>query len=589
MRDPGGALRGANDLLNVGDAGLPVAPTYDDWQARAGALALKRSGRELVGPCPSCGGTDRFSVADKDGRAVFNCRQCNGFRDILKAAGFADDRPDPAPRVNGARHRAPSDMTHVYRDPKGEPYHRVFRRGSGPDKEVWQDSGFRGRFYPYQIEHLPDIGERPIVIVEGEKCAEHLLSRGYLAMAWCGGADGVTRTRWDVIAGYPVIPWPDADASGKGEGAMRTLTGILHGLGCDARIVRIPEGKPDKWDCADATDDEIHRLIADAAPVSGSNELAPPIRGARGELGGGMFTMSIGDLYRADLPTPEYLVDEMINTSGLVILGAKPKVGKTTFNLSIALSVARGETFLDRTTKRGPVLLAAFEEDPSRIRARLQAMGVTAEDPIYLWFGLPPANALYQIEAAIERINPALVILDPMAHLAPAGTDEAKFFEMTEFLAPLHAMGRRHRACILIAHHCRKSEAADPFDEMLGSTANTANVDTTLHMSRDPATNQRVLRSRQRYGDDLPPTVLVLDPATERIGYGGTAAGAKARDLEADILGVIADHDGPMKKGDIEEAVTGKRERVRACLDALCRDGRLTSRKEGRSIVYEIA
>ena len=176
-----------------------------------------------------------------------------------------------------------------------------------------------------------------------------------------------------------------------------------------------------------------------------------------------------------------------------------------------------------------------------------------------------------------------------MAHLAPAGTDEAKFFEMTEFLAPLHAMGRRHRACILIAHHCRKSEAADPFDEMLGSTANTANVDTTLHMSRDPATNQRVLRSRQRYGDDLPPTVLALDPATERIGYGGTAAEAKARDLEADILDVIADHDGPMKKGDIEAAVTGKRERVRACLDALCRDGRLTSRKEGRSIVYEIA
>ena len=266
--------------------GAFVAPTFADWQDRAAALGLKRQGRELVGPCPSCGtGTDRFSVADKDGRAVFNCRQCNGFLDILKAAGFADDRPDPASRMKGARHRAPSDMTHVYRDPKGEPYHRVYRRGSGPDKEVWQDSGFRGRFYPYQIEHLPDIGERPIVIVEGEKCAEHLLSRGYLAMAWCGGADGVTRTRWDVIAGYPVISWPDADASGKGEGAMCTLTGILHGLGCDARIVRIPEGKPDKWDCADATDDEIHRLIADAAPISSSNEFAPAYRWGEGRIG----------------------------------------------------------------------------------------------------------------------------------------------------------------------------------------------------------------------------------------------------------------------------------------------------------------
>lgn len=42
---------------------------------------LKRAGHEMVGPCPVCGGRDRFSInAD---RAVFNCRHCGG-GDVIK-------------------------------------------------------------------------------------------------------------------------------------------------------------------------------------------------------------------------------------------------------------------------------------------------------------------------------------------------------------------------------------------------------------------------------------------------------------------------------------------------------------------------
>ena len=37
-------------------------------------LKLKRSGHELVGPCPQCGGTDRFSIYPK--KQVWNCRAC---------------------------------------------------------------------------------------------------------------------------------------------------------------------------------------------------------------------------------------------------------------------------------------------------------------------------------------------------------------------------------------------------------------------------------------------------------------------------------------------------------------------------------
>ena len=212
------------------------APSFAEWRDRAAGLQLKRKGRELVGPCPSCGGDDRFSVTEKNGRTVFQCRQCNPSRDnpeaflaILKAAGLAEER-EPSARTG---QRGKPKITYVYRNPTGKPYHRVHRRGSGQDKRVWQDAGYEGSFYPYRVEQLPDRSDVPIIIVEGEKCADHLVRLEYAAVNWCGGAGQETDTKWGALAGHPVILWPDNDASGTSQGAMQTLAHILDGLGCD--------------------------------------------------------------------------------------------------------------------------------------------------------------------------------------------------------------------------------------------------------------------------------------------------------------------------------------------------------------------
>ena len=39
-------------------------------------IKLKRNGQELIGPCPRCGGNDRFGV--NIAKQVFNCRGCGG-------------------------------------------------------------------------------------------------------------------------------------------------------------------------------------------------------------------------------------------------------------------------------------------------------------------------------------------------------------------------------------------------------------------------------------------------------------------------------------------------------------------------------
>lgn len=48
----------------------------DDVADRLGIAGLKRAGREMVGPCPACGGRDRFGINLDKG--VFVCRQCGG-------------------------------------------------------------------------------------------------------------------------------------------------------------------------------------------------------------------------------------------------------------------------------------------------------------------------------------------------------------------------------------------------------------------------------------------------------------------------------------------------------------------------------
>ena len=82
-------------------------PTFDEW---IGALPdLKVEGRRKAkGPCPVCGGEDRFHVELKNGRACVGCRTCidglpapergKAFGAILKAA-FPDRHPDKTARA----------------------------------------------------------------------------------------------------------------------------------------------------------------------------------------------------------------------------------------------------------------------------------------------------------------------------------------------------------------------------------------------------------------------------------------------------------------------------------------------------------
>ena len=65
-------------------------PTVDEWVATW--PSLRHVGVEHVGPCPLCGGRDRFHLREgQDGRAVVGCRGCiDGQPEALRRARFVE-------------------------------------------------------------------------------------------------------------------------------------------------------------------------------------------------------------------------------------------------------------------------------------------------------------------------------------------------------------------------------------------------------------------------------------------------------------------------------------------------------------------
>src|SRR5215467_13358695 len=72
---------------------------FEHWKARAKlipieneiarrGIVLKRIGAEHVGPCPKCGGDDRFAINTK--KQIFNCRGCCVGGDVIKLVEHLD-------------------------------------------------------------------------------------------------------------------------------------------------------------------------------------------------------------------------------------------------------------------------------------------------------------------------------------------------------------------------------------------------------------------------------------------------------------------------------------------------------------------
>lgn len=104
----------------------------------------------------------------------------------------------------------------------------------------------------YRLHALDPSAAKPVIVAEGEKCADAVakaVGDAYDVTTWPGGAMAVDKADWEPLRNRKVIIWPDADEPGLRAACMVyfMLVNIASGA-----IFADVEGMPEGWDAADA-------------------------------------------------------------------------------------------------------------------------------------------------------------------------------------------------------------------------------------------------------------------------------------------------------------------------------------------------
>jgi hypothetical protein len=357
---------------------------------------------------------------------------------------------------------------------------------------------------------------------------------------------------------------PDNDAIGLEH--MNAVAQSLNGKAQEIKIVQLP-GLPQKGDVddfiaahgANAAEDLL-KLIQ-AAPVW--KNLTDPSRRPR--------LRSVSDILTASSQEFDWLVKDLLVVGSLAVLGAKPKFGKSTGLRDLGTCVARGEPFLNRPTKQGPVIYVCLEDSDAILGSHVRKLGLIDSDPFTFITERPTLEHLREL---IQEHRPVLVIIDPLYRFANI-TKVDDYVQNMNALVPLEGLCKEFGVTICVAHHAVKGGRDDPFDAFLGSTSIFGSVETGIILVRDPKTDVRTIRTRSRHGRDLDETVIELDPVSGRITLGKTveeidttARQEKAESIETAIIAFLSAHFSSNEE-EIRATVTGKTKSIRYALDKL--------------------
>jgi DNA primase len=254
------------------------SPQFDAWVAEAravdigqvvrerGGFKLKAHRRgELVGPCPQCGGDDRFAVSTKPGKQVFHCRGCHAKGDVIALVRFIDScdfdqavekltgKPKPAAQELKRKSRdfklGPIVETYDYPDESGDllfqttrhdPKDFRQRRPDGKGGWIWGTKSVR--LVPYCLpELISAVKQRQrVYVAEGEKDVITAQALGLVATTNPGGAGMGWRSEYNShFVGADIVVIADNDE--RGAAHARSVANHLITVAQRVRIVTLPE------------------------------------------------------------------------------------------------------------------------------------------------------------------------------------------------------------------------------------------------------------------------------------------------------------------------------------------------------------
>lgn len=408
-----------------------------------------------------------------------------------------------------------------YADAKGEPVFVVLRADpfSREDKKSfaqlvleggrWRMGAPEGERPLYLLrEMLAADPVEPVLLVEGEKKAELLVSLGFVATTSAQGSKSPGATDWSSLRGRRVVAFADNDEPG------RSYVEAARKLALDAGAAGFAVAQLDGLAESEDVMDWAERIDGDTART----QLAALVEAAVGTMVQREEEDAHGPAWRAlsfdemlEQPPVEWLVDSLLPRVGVALLASEPSAGKSFLALDVAMRIASdGSTFFGKPIRgHGAVAYVALE-GAQGMAARTRAWNSAyrqerRKHPAHIieWKGAAPlteGQADFAEELRRYRRKSgslALLVVDTLT-LGLAGANENDSAEIGEALRFLASLCSELRCCILLLHHVRKDGKLGKPSRMTladvrGSSALAGNADSVLGLERREGREERAL------------------------------------------------------------------------------------------------
>ena len=421
---------------------------------------------------------------------------------------------------------------HEYTDLDNNPMHWRIRLKHPDTGEKWirplmrDGAGFVLKQPDYQngtpLYRLHDLAVRqhePVLIVEGETCADALAKLGILATT-SGAADSAGKADWSTLTGRAVTIWPDNDEAGQRYAeAVKTA---LDAIGCDVTLIDVAAlDLLAKGDCVDWLAAHQNARAADVLELPKINQ-PESTQSALNDVAGTLpYAASEVVMLRGCDIKPEsinWLWPGWMAAGKLHILGGAPSTGKTTIAMSFAATVTNGRNWPDGShSPQGNVVIWTGEDDPGDTLAPRLIMSGAEMSRIYFVGDVfdstgkrsfDPARDMKPLADKLADIGDVrLLIIDPIVS-AIAG-DSHKNAEVRRGLQPLVDLAGQMRCALVgITHFSKGTSGRDPVERITGSLAFGALARVVLvaarHQEEDEGGNTMrvLLRAKSNIGPD---------------------------------------------------------------------------------------
>jgi len=207
------------------------------------------------------------------------------------------------------------------------------------------------------------------------------------------------------------------------------------------------------------------------------------------------LTLSEWDEQLAHLSQGSWFVEGLLRAGWLLVINARPKVGKSIVSVNLALALAEGKSFLNLPTSPCAVLYIDLER-PLETLNRFKVLNAQDNPNIFVPSERIGADMLETLQELIrqakERTNRDVVVfVDTLGDFIKPALRQRRasindYDAIAEILQELRDLALKLGCAFVFVHHTRKALSEEPTEvDVLGSTAIAGKFDVIAHLQPD--------------------------------------------------------------------------------------------------------